>query len=300
MYKSVFTILAAIGFVINNLFTLNQLTILPAQSAPESRLQLVTYGFWEFYNGFNIAASVLITLAALGFLYYNFYRLKQQTLLQADIIRQQELAAMKMIDADENERRRIADDLQDSVGQLLSTTRMNLDTLLGRLQHDSPANSDLTIKTMAMVDEGCREVRAIAQQMMPAILLRTGLIAALRDYVNKIEQPSLKVIFETSGWDDKLTSNVAMVLYRMIQETANNVIKHAAATQLDIQLSIEDYEVSVTVEDNGCGFLNRGAERHEGIGLKNILARAEYLKGTVDISSSPGKGTLVAILIPLN
>jgi len=85
----------------------------------------------------------------------------------------------------------------------------------------------------------------------------------------------------------------------VIQECVNNVIKHAGATRLDIQLAREDNEVSVTIEDNGKGFDSTQREKFEGIGLKNMITRITYLKGTVDISSAPGKGTLVAIYVPL-
>jgi two-component system NarL family sensor kinase len=299
MYKTFFTVLAAITFSINNLFTLNELVATTIPAKPASGLELMTYSFLTLYNGFNIVCSVLIILTAIGVLYYHFYRLKQQTLVQADIIRQQELATKRIIAAEENERRRIAADLQDGVGQLLSTTRMNLDTLLERLMISNADNSELATKTMSMIDEGCKEVRAIAHQMMPGVLLKTGLVAALRDFVNKLESPKLRIVLETSGWDNRINNNIEIVLYRIIQETVNNVIKHAAASQLDIQLTIEDDEVSVTIEDNGKGFNSTNYDKLEGIGLKNIITRVEYLKGTVDISSLPGKGTLVAILIPL-
>jgi len=298
MYKTIFTVLAAITFSINNLFTLNELAATTIPPKPASGLEVMTYSFLTIYNGFNIICCILIVVTAVGVLYYHFYRLKQQTLIQADIIRQQELATKRIIAAEENERRRIAADLQDGVGQLLSTTRMNLDTLLGRLMTNSPDNSDLATKTMAMIDEGCKEVRAIAHQMMPGVLLKTGLVAALRDFVNKLESPKLRITLETSGWDNRINNNIEIVLYRIIQETVNNVIKHAAASQLDIQLTIEDDEVSATIEDNGKGF-NTANDKFDGIGLKNIITRVEYLKGTVDISSLPGKGTVVAILIPL-
>jgi signal transduction histidine kinase len=85
----------------------------------------------------------------------------------------------------------------------------------------------------------------------------------------------------------------------VIQESVNNVIKHAGATSLDILLLCDEREITVSIEDNGKGFNTADKNKFTGIGLKNMISRVEYLKGTVDISSSPGKGTLVAIFIPL-
>lgn len=97
-----------------------------------------------------------------------------------------------------------------------------------------------------------------------------------------------------------MESDIEIVLYRVIQECVNNVIKHAGATRLDIQMHRDEHEISVTVEDNGKGFNAAAREQSEGIGLKNMITRLAYLKGTVDFSSSSGKGTLVAIYVPLN
>jgi signal transduction histidine kinase len=153
---------------------------------------------------------------------------------------------------------------------------------------------------MAMVDESCTEVRSIAQQMMPNALIKSGLVSAVRDFVNKIQSDKLKIVVQAEGIDKPLDDNVEAVLYRVIQESVNNVIKHAGATMLDIFLLRDDNEITVTIEDNGKGFDSSDRRKFDGIGLKNIVSRVEFLKGTVDISSQPGKGTLVAIYVPLS
>lgn len=103
----------------------------------------------------------------------------------------------------------------------------------------------------------------------------------------------------TEGLDERLCSNTETVLYRIIQECVNNVMKHARATELDISVIKDKDGISVTVEDNGIGFHTTGASVVNGIGLKNITSRVEYLKGTIEFDSTPGKGTLVAIYVPL-
>jgi len=253
----------------------------------------------DTYIQIVIFFSIFIVLGSLCYLYYSWRGLKQALHIQQSIIRQQTSAAKGIIEAEENDRMRIAGDLHDGVGQLLSATRMNLDTLLGEGSNNSKAWHELATKTLGMVDDGCREVRSIAHQMMPNVLLKRGLMAALRDMADQLDSPALKVSLETAGIDRRLDSNIELVLYRVIEESVTNVLKHAGANQLYIQLVKDDNEISVTIEDNGAGFNSLRGEKIVNKGLKNINNRVEYLKGTVEISSAPGKGTLIAIIIPL-
>jgi two-component system NarL family sensor kinase len=135
--------------------------------------------------------------------------------------------------------------------------------------------------------------------MMPNALIKSGLVSALRDFINKIPSNKLKISIDTQGINEQLDSTTETVLYRVIQESVNNVIKHADATVLDILLLCDKKEITVSIEDDGRGFDTADKSKFAGIGLKNMISRIEYLKGTVDISSAPGKGTLVAIYIPL-
>ena len=157
----------------------------------------------------------------------------------------------------------------------------------------------LAERTLAMVDESCIEVRSIAHQMMPNALLRSGLVSALRDFVNQVHSSRLKITVETIGLDGRLENNIETVLYRVVQESVNNVIKHAEATLIDILLICDANEITITIEDNGKGFDSSDLKHFEGIGLRNMITRIEYLKGTVEISSAPGKGALIAIHVPL-
>lgn len=219
--------------------------------------------------------------------------------MQKAIIHQQDLATKGIIEAEERERKRIAGDLHDGVGQLVSAVKMNLDVLISRYLIKQPDADMLAERTMLMVDESCTEVRSIAHQMMPNALIKSGLVSALRDFLNKIPSDKLKISVQTDGLNERLDGNTETVLYRVIQESVNNAIKHANASNLDIMLISDHNEVTVTIEDNGKGFIVADKKDYEGIGLKNIITRVEYLRGTVDISSAPGKGTLVAIHIPV-
>jgi signal transduction histidine kinase len=104
---------------------------------------------------------------------------------------------------------------------------------------------------------------------------------------------------QTTNLDNRLDSNIETVLYRVVQECVNNVIKHARATQLNIILTRLPNNISVTIQDNGRGFNTADKSRFEGIGLKNIISRVAYLHGTVNITSEEGKGTVIEIEVPL-
>ena len=246
-----------------------------------------------------VIASGFILFIIISYLFYNRYKLKQETVLQIAVIQQQDLASKRIIDAEEAERKRIAADLHDGVGQLFSAVKMNLEVLVDRFVAKQPDARTLADKTLALVDESCTEVRSIAHQMMPNALIKNNLVSALQDFVNKIPTDLLKISIETAGITEKLDSSIQTMLYRVIQESVNNVIKHANASMLDIVLLADEQEITVTIEDDGKGFDTTDKSKFSGIGLKNMISRIEYLKGTVDISSSPGKGTLVAIYVPI-
>lgn len=134
---------------------------------------------------------------------------------------------------------------------------------------------------------------------MPNALLKSGLASAVKEFLDKIDNRIIKISLHAEGLQQRLDSNTETVLYRVIQECVNNVIKHSGANKLDISLIKDADGISVTVEDNGRGFDTADKKKFEGIGLKNISSRVTFLKGTVDFDSSPGKGTLVAIHVPV-
>ncbi len=251
-------------------------------------------------NYLLVGISGLVILAGLlGFSWQKRNRLNHETRLQLEIINQQDLATKAIIEAEENERKRIASDLHDGVGQMMSAAKMNLSSFESRLKFSDFGEKNAFDRIISLVDESCREVRNVSHNMMPNALLKSGLSSAVKEFIDKIDSKTLKVNLHAEGLSDRLDGNVETVLYRVIQECVNNVIKHSGANTLDISLIKDRDGIAATVEDNGRGFEVDQKEKVEGIGLKNIKARIEYLKGTVDFDSSPGKGTLVAIHVPL-
>jgi len=245
-------------------------------------------------------AGLLVLGGLLSYSTYRRYKLKQQARLNAEILKQQELATKAVLEAEEAERQRIAKDLHDGVGQMMSAAKMNLSAYESEVQFTNPEQRNSFDKIIQLVDESCKEVRSVSHNMMPNALLKNSLASAVREFIDKLDQRTLQVHLYTEGLDERLDSNVETVLYRIIQECVNNVIKHSGASTLDISVVKDKDGISATVEDNGKGFDTTDKTKFDGIGLKNISTRVEYLKGTVDFDSTIGKGTLVAIHVPLN
>lgn len=261
----------------------------------ENTIQKLTIGKSRIFIGITI--GLLLAGLAFSYLLYNRYKIKQQAALQQEVMHQQELATEAVIEAEENERKRIARDLHDGVGQMMSAARMNLSLLEDHI-HLSATEKMAYEKAVALVDESCKEVRSVSHNMMPNALIKTGLASAVRAFIEQIETPSLKVQLYTEGLNESINKNTETVLYRVLQECVNNVIKHAGATNLDIALIKDETGINATIEDNGKGFDTSDKNKYTGMGLDNMQKRIDFLKGTIEWQSSLGAGTLVAVYVP--
>ena len=140
-------------------------------------------------------------------------------------MKQQELATKAVLEAEENERQRIAKDLHDGVGQMMSAAKMNLSAFESEIKFADTEQQLSFEKIIQLVDESCAEVRSVSHNMMPNALLKNSLASAVREFINKLDQKTLKVHLYTEGLDERLDSNIETVLYRVIQECVNNVDK---------------------------------------------------------------------------
>jgi two-component system, NarL family, sensor kinase len=242
--------------------------------------------------------AVALLLGLLGVSYYRRTQLKQKAKHQEAIIDQQDLATRAVIEAEEEERQRIARDLHDGIGQMMSAAKMNLSAFEAGMDGKDDQDRESLHKIIGLVDESCREIRTVSHNMMPNALLKSNLATAVGDFLDKIDKSTLKIHLYTTGLDEHLDTNTETVLYRVIQEAVNNVLKHAKASVLDISLVKDADGISATIEDNGRGFDATDPSKNAGIGLKNIRKRVDYLKGHVDFDSAPGRGTVVSLHIP--
>lgn len=250
-------------------------------------------------NTITVALIIsIIVLIILSYLLYNRYKLKKEKELAGEIIKQQELRSKAIIDAEEKERIRIAKDLHDGIGQQLSAIKLNFSSF--RSLFSGTENDNKYIAVLSMIDDAVKEVRSVSHDMMPNALLRFGLVAATREFIDKIAMNgALKVDLQIIGLNERLENTTETVLYRVLQEAVNNIIKHAEATKVSIQLIKYETYLNLILEDNGKGFNVSGINNFKGIGLKNIISRVEYLNGTVNFDSAIGRGTTVDIEVPI-
>jgi len=254
-------------------------------------------------NYFLIAS--LIALVTLGFLGYRNLRHRHQLAKQQDELQQQRIRELEkdkqlvavdsLLQGQEEERSRLAKDLHDGLGGLLSGVKFSLSNMKDNLII-TPDNMTVFERSLDMLDTSIRELRRVAHNMMPEMLTKFGLDEALKEYCNTINTTNLlEVKYQSLGMDTRIEKSSEIIIYRIIQELLNNIMKHAAATTAMVQLVKEEGRLSIIVEDNGKGFDIALPKDNKGAGLTSIQSRVDYLKGRLDIHSEAGKGTLVNI-----
>lgn len=254
-------------------------------------------------NTILITLSIIFFLSIFAFyLLYNRYKLKQETKLQQELFNEQQKRSEAILEAEEMERQRIARDLHDGVGQLLSATKLNFNAITNTIILEDKTVELKLHKSISMIDDSIKEIRNISHNMMPATLQHYGIIAAISEFTDRMNQSEKsKIIFEHFDVNEaQLNKTAQLMLYRITQEIINNTIKHAEASTINIQLIGDEKELILTIEDNGKGFDVQQAMKKEGIGLKNIQLRVDYLKGNLHIDSTIEKGTTTIIEIPLS
>lgn len=240
--------------------------------------------------------SLLLIASLLFYLIYSKNKAKQEKQLQLERLKEQEQRAKVILETEENERQRLARELHDGVGQLLTATKLNLSNL------KNTENATASIQhSMNILDESIQEIRNISHNMVPDVLLRFGLVKAVEEFIKKIKNQSTAINFESTNFDATcLDETSQLMLYRIIQESVNNAIKYADATTINVQLTSDEDELTLLIEDNGKGFDMDAMLQKNGIGMKNMKLRSEFLKGHLTIDSSLGNGTTIIVDIPIN
>ena len=155
-------------------------------------------------------------------------------------------------------------------------------------------------RSLDMLDHSISELRRVAHNMMPEVLVRFGLSEALKSYCDSLRSSQLfKIDYQSIGKEDRLPEKTEIFIFRIVQELLNNVVKHARASHVLVQLARHANEVSITIEDNGTGFTPENRQSG-GAGLSSVQSRVDYLKGKLDLQSSPGQGTSIHITIPVS
>lgn len=248
-----------------------------------------------------LLASGLFLLAFIFALLYFIYRNKQKLHEQkiTKLQTQQQLTATEaVLKGEEQERTRLAKDLHDGLGGMLSGIKFSFNTMKGNLVM-TPDNTQSFERSMDMLDSSIKEMRRVAHNMMPEALVKFGLDTALKDFCNEIQQSgALYISYQSIGLENMVIKQTAEItIYRIVQELVNNIMKHAAAKNAIVQVTKTSGQLAVTVEDDGRGFDTNILNKVKGIGWSSIQNRVEFLKGTLDVISEKEKGTSVHIEI---
>lgn len=269
--------------------------ILQLQNANNrQQLQLQRTRLWIYLTG-----GIAMLLLGGGLAGFKMYRNRQQINQQKEQLHQQEITRLKqeqrlgnfsaMLEGQEQERKRIARELHDGLGGTISGIKLSLSQAIAgsNEQEEFPEIID-------QLDHSVTELRRIAQNLMPETLLRYDLATALEDFCRNMQNDATHIVFQAYGVkDDSICQRTKIMLYRIVQELVTNAIKHANASSVLVQLTQNDSQLQLTVEDNGVGFDQDATNHKPGLGLSTVKTRVEYLKGELDFVSEPGTGTTV-------
>ena len=257
----------------------------------------------ESLNKILIAST--LALLAFGFLVYrNFKNRKkisdQLELLQAkkitELEKEKQLQAVDaMLQGQEEERSRLAKDLHDGLGGMLSGVKLSFENMKENLIL-TPENAAMFDKSLNMLDNTIADLRKVAHNLMPEALVKFGLQEAVRDFCNSIQSATaIKILFQPIGVYQQINNTAEVFTYRIIQELVNNAVKHAKALQIIVQLTVNNNKISIAVEDDGKGFDVNVLTNNKGAGMDNIKYRVQYFNGTIDTVTSLGNGTSVNV-----
>ncbi len=280
----------------DNLLQINTLQTIYETEKNQSKILELNIANEKKSNLNKILFGSSIALLLIVFLGYRNFRNKRklQNLKISELEKDKQLLAIDaMLKGQEEERSRIAKDLHDGLGGLLSGTKLSFTNMKENLVL-TPENTVQFEKSLSMLDTTISDLRKVAHNLMPEALVKFGLDDALKDFCSTIQQASNIIVdYQKIGIDRKIGNTAKTFIYRIIQELVNNSVKHSLATEILVQVAFENNKIIVTVEDNGKGYNKNQATT--GDGLNNIAYRVKYLNGTIDTVTSKNNGTAVNI-----
>jgi signal transduction histidine kinase len=197
----------------------------------------------------------------------------------------------------ENERKRIAADLHDSLGPLLSAVKLNISSV----DIEVPADREILEKTAGYLDEIIGSMRRISHDLLPSTLERKGLLEAVREFIQQVKNKQSVDIQLYIVKEINVPKEKEIHIFRMVQEIVHNTIKHAQARNLQIGFSEENGHLLCLTKDDGKGFdKEKALTNSQGLGLRSLESRCEILNGILTLESSPGLGTNYFIKIPVS
>lgn len=236
----------------------------------------------------GLSALTLLTI----FLIYNRYRLQQKNQLQLTINQQQNELFQKVVSAQEKERKRIAEQLHDGIGSVLSAASL-------QLQLSESEQDERYTTAQSLIKQASEDLRKISHSIMPTALARLGLPIALQNVIAALQPVAgIKFTLNVHGFDGRPPEETELALYNISMELINNIVKHSKAKNASLQLTAYPDHINLIAEDDGQGFDVRSVEK-KGVGISNIRSRVAFYKGGFAIDSSTGKGCTVSIDLPI-
>ncbi len=205
-----------------------------------------------------------------------------------------------ILDAQEQERKRIAADLHDGVGQLLFAVKLRLDYAKKKSSRDTNELNEIITESRSLLDNIADEIRNISYNLVPSSLKKFGLVKAIEETLQKTNfGHDLVIKFIPVTQNDRYNENIELTLYRIFQELLLNATKHANAKEIDIQLIEHHNEIILMFEDDGNGFdYQKALSESTGSGISNINSRVHILGGTLHFDTKSNDGTTVTVTIP--
>ena len=248
--------------------------------------------------------TFIILLAIILFVtYYQRKQIQQKIAIQELKSEMQRQMLESALEVQEVERVRIAKDLHDEVGAMLSVTKMSFNQLLRKL--DSAEDlAKMGKQTRELLEQSIGQVRRISKELVPSTLEEFGLILSIDEFIQKVHLASTtSFTFSHEGIAQKqrFDKKIELTIYRLIQELVNNALKHAEAKEITLKLTTKDNKIIFIFTDDGKGF-DFVAIRNDpksGLGLRNMESRLSVINGTINVQSSIGQGTTTTIEIPI-
>lgn len=245
-----------------------------------------------------LGGGLLLVVAVAGGLYIHFRQKHQLQLQQMQLMQKESELAMAQatMEGEEKERARIARNLHDGAGSILSGVKLYLSSL--ETQYQELSGSTSYRNTLGLLNEAVTEIRDTSHNLMPRLLFEEGIEAAAAAYCEKLgRNKSLEIEYQSYGEPRRFSPHFELMIYRMLQELLNNVMKHAAASHVLVQLNFNEDAFSMIVEDNGKGM--EVGKDGAGIGMYSLRSRASAFRGSMEVDSSDG-GTSVSFEFPVN
>lgn len=213
----------------------------------------------------------------------------------------EEKALSSFVEGETRERRRLAHDLHDGLGQLLAASNMNLDAIKGKVGSLDDKSQELFNNGINYLKQAMTETRNISHNLMPRVVEDNGLKTSVQNLVDSFSKGSeLEFNFYNNIGGERFSPKIELNIYRIVQECLNNIVKHAEAGKVSIQLIRDGNDLILTVEDDGKGFDSGMTDYNPGIGLTGIKTRTFIMSGIIDIETNVQRGTVLTICVPIS